>query len=1030
MSELVEVAFMGMSLNSLSDLDEEGKKSLEDAQLINLHMNNLSNLEGLRTITTVTALNLSSNSFTSTNIPELCLLPNLTTLDLASNYIQYVHDFPFLPQLQTLSLAYNKIKSLDGIESCSGLIKLDVRANMIANFVPGLSALNSLPFLVHLDLGGVRERHSNPITPEYTKNIDTILRLVPDLEFLDKKQVTNWPSYSETSKTMFQEVKTPKFDKLYERFKPPNTAVLTNELDKNNESIERPEIPPLENDVEFPQKHVTYTEIHPDDDINAKNDSADNEVMVQIKLNDKDDGNTHYKSATTSTVSTSPMPKKMPVVLRDQATSPKFTYDQDTDSSIVAMRELTAKLDANLQTRSIATATSPTLSASVISPTVLTSENDNNCWNVESQSSSILVKQPVQFQKQLRRPQEWRPQPAPFLSLSELDKEMQIPLSHHAINTKKANPLDDGDADMFMNSGTKDENVEEGNSLSHESNKYTKYILPCSSIINTLNNFRRRRQYQVIMKLWANAMQPLTSPPPPTVDEGEGSYMIGSLDDPTDTATQTEEPILSTFPNIQREVEIVESRYKIQEKESTAKFLEIELKYKNDLAYRTQLVEATEKKRLHSMLHLNEQIEALKTKMIEMKNVHDEGTEKLIEEKESLEEHLVTSRNENTCLKDKVSELQALLLEADQQKHNSAIEASTLREELKNMRNHDNDEVILLRSKVKSLEDSLNTSNEALSNERRSYSDQNTQLIHIVREQSGEIERLIAAKDDAMKVKMDDEKNIELLKAENQHLIESIKTLRIENIDKIRYLEDKVNRQRDALFELRNVATELRDSREIEMKKSKEMELALQLSKEQARETKIQSDNINRNLNEKLLQLERDFSSLSIVNGKVAMNPIKFSELEAKIQELESALKIKGTILDDQNLAIKSLKDQKLEMESKLKESMNIIDTLDEDIRGLKKIIKDNEAQLEKKSLLEVDLRKLIKELSADVLKYDDNLKIDMSFDEDEDDVISDEGSEMEDHHDDETDNLYVDASMNEELEMEGEVVEEISMKG
>ena len=117
-------------------------------------------------------------------------------------------------------------------------------------------------------------------------------------------------------------------------------------------------------------------------------------------------------------------------------------------------------------------------------------------------------------------------------------------------------------------------------------------------------------------------------------------------------------------------------------------------------------------------------------------------------------------------------------------------------------------------------------------------------------------------------------------------------------------------RQREALFELRNVATELRGSREIAVKKLREMEIALQLSKEQAEQTKLKSDDTNRALNDKLLQLEKDFSSLSIVNGKVAMNPLKLSELEAKVQELKH-LKIKSTILDDQNLAIKTLKDQK-----------------------------------------------------------------------------------------------------------------------
>ena len=92
-------------------------------------------------------------------------------------------------------------------------------------------------------------------------------------------------------------------------------------------------------------------------------------------------------------------------------------------------------------------------------------------------------------------------------------------------------------------------------------------------------------------------------------------------------------------------------------------------------------------------------------------------------------------------------------------------------------------------------------------------------------------------------------------------------------------------------------------------------------------------------------------------------------------------------------------------MESKLKESVNIIETLDEDIRGLKKIIKDNDAQLEKKSMLELDLRKLIKELSADVLTYDDNLKFDVESEDDDDDDDDDAGNDGNDC-DDEVDNI------------------------
>ena len=50
-----------------------------------------------------------------------------------------------------------------------------------------------------------------------------------------------------------------------------------------------------------------------------------------------------------------------------------------------------------------------------------------------------------------------------------------------------------------------------------------------------------------------------------------------------DDSTQTKK-LSSPFPILQHELDIVETKYKLQEKESTAKLLEIELKFKNDLA--------------------------------------------------------------------------------------------------------------------------------------------------------------------------------------------------------------------------------------------------------------------------------------------------------------------------------------------------------------------------------------------------------------------------------------------------------------
>ena len=79
---------------------------------------------------------------------------------------------------------------------------------------------------------------------------------------------------------------------------------------------------------------------------------------------------------------------------------------------------------------------------------------------------------------------------------------------------------------------------------------------------------------------------------------------------------------------------------------------------------------------------------------------------------------------------------------------------------------------------------------------------------------------------------------------------------------------------------------------------------------------------------------------------------------------------------------------------------------------------------------MEIDLRKLIKELSADVLAYDDNLKIDDDFhDDDDDDDNDNENDDINGVEDDFYDDNDVENEMNdidvdivdEEAESEGQ---------
>ena len=107
--EMSEYALICSGIESIGNLSLS-----ENIQTLNLHGNLLRNLEGLRCVPMLTTLNLSSNEISSSNLPQLALLPSLISLDLAGNKLNSIIDFPYLPSLRTLSLAYNQLSNLEG----------------------------------------------------------------------------------------------------------------------------------------------------------------------------------------------------------------------------------------------------------------------------------------------------------------------------------------------------------------------------------------------------------------------------------------------------------------------------------------------------------------------------------------------------------------------------------------------------------------------------------------------------------------------------------------------------------------------------------------------------------------------------------------------------------------------------------------------------------------------------------------------------------------------------------------------------
>ena len=326
-----------------------------------------------------------------------------------------------------------------------------------------------------MELGGVTEKKCNPITNKYTHNIDPILKLVSGLEVLDRKNVEDWASDDRTSEIL-EEVKTPKFDMLYQRFKPPDMVVRTNNTDINRGPNKLLNLSVLKTGGEFPHTNVVITDVPPSGKNKNEENEGKNEKNEEYNSSDNGTANSTQieRKAASKAPTSSPVSRISPVLHRDQATSPNFRFDEDTDHSIGAMQQLAAKLDANLLTKSIATATSPTISSKDIH---YHDVDDSNVDNTREQQP------PLQHQS--------LPQPSPFLSLSELDKDMEVPLSQMNVS---------------METSVNNDDIID-NILNRESLHFMQYISPCHSMINVLSNIRRRRLSQAMTRLCVNAVR-------------------------------------------------------------------------------------------------------------------------------------------------------------------------------------------------------------------------------------------------------------------------------------------------------------------------------------------------------------------------------------------------------------------------------------------------------------------------------------------------------------------------------------------
>jgi chromosome segregation ATPase len=317
-----------------------------------------------------------------------------------------------------------------------------------------------------------------------------------------------------------------------------------------------------------------------------------------------------------------------------------------------------------------------------------------------------------------------------------------------------------------------------------------------------------------------------------------------------------------------------------------------------------------------------------------------------------------------------VSSLRAEVAELRESLGKSEAVRATQIESLRESR----DSADLARSEVRRLSESLSllaaerTEDKIRAEKAREVADsQQRELMSMLKDRIADIERLSTIHESDISSRMELEKAVESWKARHQTALDMCEALKTESSQRVQILEGKCEKQKRSLAEMRSVLKDLKEAKDELGVKHQEAQAALQLSREAEETLKSTSDKRNAALNDKLALLEREFSSLSLLGGKGASNPQKVIELERKCVDLETNLRVKTTMLDDQNDAMRLLRQRNIELEVQVRETDRDMDALEEDVVGLKKIITDLEMQLDHKSTIEADLRRLVAKLTRDL---------------------------------------------------------------
>ena len=426
-----------------------------------------------------------------------------------------------------------------------------------------------------------------------------------------------------------------------------------------------------------------------------------------------------------------------------------------------------------------------------------------------------------------------------------------------------------------------------------------------------------------------------------------------------DMEIQTDQATEDVFPEVAERVhKQCSDEFALREKELLRDFMQAELKLKNDLAFKTQMIEATEKKRVYAAVQLNEEIAKLRAELEEARTDGARCGESAMEAQAEAKKFLLL----HTEAVGEIAAMKERLRESDAD-----------RNEQKDLLRDSKENADLARAEVQRLTDIVATLNAQRTEEynraekaRELAENQQLELLSVLKDRVTDSDRISTLREAELHARMESERLLDSWKVRCQTATELYETLKTETSQRLQLLETKCEKQKRSLAEMRAVMKELKDVKTELSAKYQEAQHALQLSKEAEEATRNAAEKQSAALNDKLVYLEREFSSLSSL-GKTASNPQRVNELERKCSDLETSLRVKTTMLDDQNDAMRKLRERNVELEVRSREADRDMDALEEDIRGLKKIVADLEMQLDHKSTVEADLRRLVAKLTRDL---------------------------------------------------------------